>query len=106
MIMVKKMLIESVPRQTRIVTLEEDRAVELYLERERAQGLVGNVYKGVVHRVLPGMQAAFVDIGLERDAFLILTHAEVKGYMQRKAADYDRWIGGMNKLLRRLTGAT
>lgn len=41
---------------------------------------------------------------LERDAFLILTHDEVKTYMQRKAADYDRWIGGMNRLLRRILG--
>lgn len=64
----------------------------------------------------PGMQAAATDgmlepdvlagivvEHLERDAFLILTHDEVKNYMQRKAADYDRWIGGMNKLHRRLT---
>jgi NAD(P)-dependent dehydrogenase (short-subunit alcohol dehydrogenase family) len=41
---------------------------------------------------------------LERDAFLILTHDEVKTYMQRKSADYDRWIGGMNRLWRRITG--
>ncbi len=42
---------------------------------------------------------------LERDAFLILTHDEVKTYMQRKTADYDRWVGGMNRLLQKLTGA-
>lgn len=66
----------------------------------------------------PGMQAAATDGMLEpdvlagivvehlqRDAFLILTHDEVKGYMQRKTADYDRWIGGMNKMYRRLIGA-
>lgn len=43
---------------------------------------------------------------LRRDAFLILTHEEVKVYMQRKASDYDRWIGGMNRSLQRLTGKT
>ena len=42
---------------------------------------------------------------LQREAFLILTHGEVKSYMQRKSADYDRWIGGMNRLFQRLVGA-
>ena len=50
--------------------LEEGRLVELFLERRRDRGVVGNLYKGRVNRVLPGMEAAFVDIGLERDAFL------------------------------------
>ncbi len=65
-----KMLVESDPYETRIALLEEDRLVEIYLERQHHRGVVGNVYKGRVTRVLPGMQAAFVDIGLERDAFL------------------------------------
>ena len=65
-----KMLVESDPYETRIALLEDDRLVEIYLERQHHRGVVGNVYKGRVTRVLPGMQAAFVDIGLERDAFL------------------------------------
>src|SRR6266511_1034534 len=65
-----KMLIEQDPHQTRVAILEEDRLAELFIERGGARGVVGNVYKGRVSRVLPGMQAAFVDIGLERDAFL------------------------------------
>ncbi|GMU63821.1 MAG: hypothetical protein AMXMBFR36_00950 [Acidobacteriota bacterium] len=65
-----KMLVESDPWETRIAVLEEDRLTELYLERHLHRGYVGNVCKGRVSRVLPGMQAAFVDIGLERDAFL------------------------------------
>ncbi len=53
----------------------------------------------------PDQLADIVVEHLARDAFLILTHDEVKVYMQRKSADYDRWIGGMNRLLQKLTGA-
>ncbi len=69
----KKMLIESDPHQVRIAVLEADRLTEIFVERLRHRGVVGNVYKGRVTRVLPGMQAAFVDIGLERDAFLYVS---------------------------------
>ena len=65
-----KMLVESDPHETRVAVLEEDLLTEIYLERRYHRGVVGNVYKGRVSRVLPGMQAAFVDIGLDRDAFL------------------------------------
>ena len=65
-----KMLVEQDPHQTRVAVLEDDRLAELYIERPSARGVAGNVYRGRVSRVLPGMQAAFVDIGLERDAFL------------------------------------
>jgi ribonuclease G len=68
-----KMLVEQDPHQTRVALLEDDRLAELYIERHGARGVVGNVYKGRVSRVLPGMQAAFVDIGLERDAFLYVS---------------------------------
>jgi ribonuclease G len=71
--MTQKMLIESDPHQTRIAVLEDDRLTEIFVERRRHRGLVGNVYKGRVTRVLPGMQAAFVDVGLERDAFLYVS---------------------------------
>ncbi|RMH21845.1 MAG: Rne/Rng family ribonuclease [Acidobacteria bacterium] len=71
----KAMLIESDPHQTRIAVLENDRLTELFIERPEQRGLVGNIYKGRVNRVLPGMQAAFVDIGLERDAFLYVDDA-------------------------------
>jgi ribonuclease G len=65
-----KMLVESDPYETRIAVLEDDKTTEVFLERRHHRGVVGNVYQGRVSRVLPGMQAAFVDIGLERDAFL------------------------------------
>lgn len=61
------------PHETRVALLQGGRLVEFYLERSRDRGLSGNVYKGKVVRVLPGMQAAFVDIGLERTAFLHVT---------------------------------
>jgi ribonuclease G len=56
-----------------VAILEEDLVTEVFIERERQRGVVGNVYKGRVSKVLPGMQSAFVDIGLERDAFLYVT---------------------------------
>jgi ribonuclease G len=77
----KTMLIERDPHQTRIAVLENDRLAEVSLERHRRRGLVGNLYKGRVTRVLPGMQAAFVDLGLERDAFLYVSDALVDDEM-------------------------
>jgi ribonuclease G len=74
--MTLKMLVASDPHETRIAVLEEDRLTEIFVERHRHRGLVGNVYKGRVTRVLPGMQAAFVDIGLDRDAFLYVSDVE------------------------------
>jgi ribonuclease G len=70
------MLIESDPHQTRIAVLDDDRLTEIFVERPHQRGSVGNVYKGRVTRVLPGMQAAFVDIGLERDAFLYVADVQ------------------------------
>src|SRR5690625_3896300 len=56
--------------ETRAALLEDGRLVELFLERDTSELVVGNIYKGRVENVLPGMQAAFVNIGLERNAFL------------------------------------
>ncbi len=66
----KEILINVTPRETRVAVLENGVLQEIYIERASRLGLVGNIYKGKVARVLPGMQAAFVDIGLERAAFL------------------------------------
>ncbi|MEO1368782.1 MAG: ribonuclease E/G, partial [Acidobacteriota bacterium] len=73
MITPKKMLVESGPHETRVAILEHERLTELFIERHHQKGIVGNIYKGRVSRVLPGMQAAFVDIGVERDAFLYVS---------------------------------
>ena len=68
----REILVEGVPGETRIALLEDDLLVELFLERTGDRGVAGNVCKGRVSNVLPGMQAAFVDVGLERDAFLYI----------------------------------
>ena len=65
----------SVWGETRAAVLEDGLLVELYVERENSERIVGNIYKGRVENVLPGMQAAFVDIGLERNAFLYVDDA-------------------------------
>ena len=65
-----EILVNIAPRETRAAIIENDALQEVYVERTSRRGLVSNVYKGRVSRVLPGMQAAFVDIGLERTAFL------------------------------------
>ena len=71
--MTKEMIVTSNGHQTQVAVLEDDLLTELYVERENQRGVVGNVYKGRVSKVLPGMQSAFVDIGLERDGFLYVS---------------------------------
>ncbi|HET9129858.1 MAG TPA: Rne/Rng family ribonuclease, partial [Terriglobia bacterium] len=66
----KELIIATTSQESKLAILEDDELVEYYIERRRSQGIVGNIYKGRVTKVLPGMQSAFVDIGLERDAFL------------------------------------
>ncbi len=68
--MSQEILINLTPRETRVALVENGVLQEVHLERARRRGLVGNIYLGQVRRVLPGMQAAFVDAGLERTAFL------------------------------------
>jgi ribonuclease G len=68
--MANVLVINSTPQETRVAVLENGIISDFYLERQRHRGVVGNIYKGRVIRVLPGMQAAFVDIGLEKAAFL------------------------------------
>src|SRR5437867_13160451 len=68
--MTKEMIISSNGHETMVAILEDDLVAEIFVERERHRGVVGNVYKGRVSKVLPGMQSSFIDIGLERDGFL------------------------------------
>src|SRR5215207_8434019 len=66
----KEMIISSNSHETMVAILEDDLVAEVFVERERHRGVVGNVYNGRVSKVLPGMQSAFIDLGLERDGFL------------------------------------
>ncbi len=68
--MTKELVINTTSHETRVALIENGHIAELYIERSRDRGIVGNIYLGKVIRVLPGMQAAFVDIGLEKAAFL------------------------------------
>ena len=71
--MTRELYVSSTPHETRVGMVEDDLLAEIYLERENEYTLAGSIYKGRVTRVLPGMQSAFVDIGLERDAFLYVS---------------------------------
>ncbi len=68
--MSQEIIINSTPQQIRVALLEDGQAAEVNIERKKHRGIVGNIYKGRVTKVLPGMQAAFVNIGLKKDAFL------------------------------------
>lgn len=71
--MSKEIYISSTPHETRLAIVENDDLTEIYYERENEYTLAGSIYNGKVTRVLPGMQSSFVDVGLERDAFLYIT---------------------------------
>ena len=71
--MIKDMIVSSTALETRVAILEDDQLAELYIERHRSRGILANTYKGKVTKVLPGMQSAFVNIGLEKDAFLYVS---------------------------------
>jgi ribonuclease G len=71
--MTKELFVSTTPHETKVGLVEDDLLAEIYLERENEYTLAGSIYKGRVTRVLPGMQSAFVDIGLERDAFLYVS---------------------------------
>ena len=67
-----EILVNITPQETRVAVIEQGAVQELHIERTSSRGIVGNIYNGRVIRVLPGMQSAFVDIGLDRAAFLHL----------------------------------
>ncbi len=92
--MSKEIYISSTPHETRLAIVEKEELTEIYYERENEYTLAGSIYKGRVTRVLPGMQSSFVDIGLERDAFLYITD-----FMEEtdEAADFDAVSGGAGR---------
>ena len=100
--MTRELFVSSTPHETKVGMVEDDQLAEVYLERENEYTLAGSIYKGRVTRVLPGMQSAFVDIGLERDAFLYVSDffedseeydtvvSEVEARVSRYTADSAR----------------
>src|SRR5664279_1187378 len=80
----KELYVSSTPHETKVALVEDDQVAEVFYERENEYTLAGSIYKGRVTRVLPGMQSAFVDIGLERDAFLY-----VSDFMDLEQQDED-----------------
>ncbi len=92
--MSKEIYISSTPHETRLAIVENDELTEIYYERENEYTLAGSIYNGKVTRVLPGMQSSFVDIGLERDAFLYITD-----FMEEAgdSAEFDSADGGSRR---------
>ncbi len=88
--MSKEICISSTPHETRLAIIEDEQLTEVYYERENEYTLAGSIYKGRVTRVLPGMQSAFVDVGLERDAFLYVTDFLEE---QEDSAEFERLPG-------------
>jgi ribonuclease G len=87
--MSREIVINSTKHESRISVLDDGQVVELWVERSRHRTIVGNIYKGRVTKVLPGMQSAFVDLGLERDAFLYVSDVleEFEEYESESAGD-------------------
>ena len=86
--MTKELFVSSTPHETKVGLVEDDQLAEVFIERENEYTLAGSIYKGRVTRVLPGMQSAFVDIGLERDAFLYVSDfMELEDHDKQPTAD-------------------
>src|ERR1700691_1441054 len=92
--MAKEICISSTPHETRLASLEDDQLAAIYYQRENEYTLAGSIYKGRVPRVLPGMQSAFVDVGLERDAFLYVT--DFLEEQEEDSAEFERGEGNGN----------
>lgn len=103
-----EILIDTTSHETRVALLENGSVAELYVERERDKGIVGNIYKGLVTKILPGMQAAFVDLGLRRAGFLYVADVEsVEGgdslekLVDEESIDDDKLLTERRRLGRR-----
>jgi ribonuclease G len=85
-----EILINVTPQETRVAMVENGVLQEVFVERMRSRGIVGNLYKGRVCRVLPGMEAAFVEAGLARTAFLHVSDIAVASSEEGRGRDRDR----------------
>lgn len=80
--MASEIIINSNPRETRVALVENNQLAEIFIEHKAKRGIVGNIYKGLVTKVLPGMQVAFVDIGLEKSGFLYVGDIDIFDLME------------------------
>ena len=94
--MSKELIVSATRHETRVAVVEDDSLVEIFYQREKEYSLAGSIHKGRVTRVLPGMQSAFVDIGLERDAFLY-----VSDFFEDND-EYDKIVSGVEEKVARL----
>jgi len=94
--MSKELIVSATRHETRVAILEDDQLVEIFHQREKEYSLAGSIHKGRVTRVLPGMQSAFVDIGLERDAFLY-----VSDFFEDND-EYDKIVSGVEEKVLKL----
>jgi ribonuclease G len=97
--MQKEMIVSANGHETMVAILEDDLVAEVFVERERQRGVVGNVYKGRVSKVLPGMQSSFIDIGLERDGFLYVAEVidTLEEFDKLASDDDDEGSGGKGR---------
>ena len=102
--MANELIINTRPHETRVALVENGIVVELFIERKTGQELIGNIYRGRVVRVLPGMQAAFVDIGQDRSAFLYVSDVHKNNLDLERLMLQDSTDNGGNKLSSGTTG--
>src|SRR5258705_12000226 len=96
--MQKDMIVSSNGHETMVAILEDDLVAEIFVERERHRGVVGNVYKGRVSKVLPGMQSSFIDVGLERDGFLYVADViDTLDEFDKLAGEYEDQKGAASR---------
>ena len=95
-----ELLMNIAPEETRLAVIEDGVLQEVHIERQHRRGIVGNIYKGKVVRVLPGMQAAFVDIGLERAGFLHVSDVMPFRDADEEAIDFNAPEADVRKWLR------
>ncbi|HEU0007349.1 MAG TPA: Rne/Rng family ribonuclease, partial [Terriglobia bacterium] len=94
--MSKELIVSVTPQETKAAILENDQVIEIHIERDKEHGVVGAICKGRVMKVLPGMQSAFVDIGLERDAFLYVSD------FFEDADEYDKLVSTAEEQVEKL----
>src|SRR6187549_1208210 len=96
--MSKELVVSANRHETRVAIVEDDQVVEVYHQRENEYSLAGSIHKGRVTRVLPGMQSAFVDIGLERDAFLYVSD------FFEDTEEYDKLVTNAEEQVAKMSG--